>query len=70
MYMSHDVLFCMRIVSHIFQQLSKSPEAILPFDGPLLIREVTVKDAKHLVIQRVGERTEYQFKFEVSITMT
>ena len=54
----------------IFQQLSKSPEAILPFDGPLLIREVTVKDAKHLVIQRVGEHTEYQLKFEVSITVT
>ena len=53
-----------------FQQLSKSAEAMLPFDGPLLIREITVKDFKQLVIQRVGERSEYQLKFEVSVTMT
>ena len=52
----------------LFQQLSKSAEAVVPFDGPLLVREVTVKDAKHIVIQRIGERSEYQLNFEVSIT--
>ena len=51
----------------IFQQLSKSAEAVLPFNGSLLIREIAVKDAKQIVIQRIGERSEYQLKFEVRI---
>ena len=44
---------------------SKSAEAVIGFDGPLLIREVEVKNVKHIHIIRVGEREEYQIKFEV-----
>ena len=54
-------------ISCIFQQLSKSTGAVLSFDGLLLIRETSVKDTKHIVIQKIGERQEYQLKFEVSI---
>ena len=38
---------------------------MIGFDGPLLIREVEAKNVKHIHIMRVGEREEYQLKFEV-----
>jgi len=45
---------------------SKSAEVVIGFDGPLLIREVEAKNVKHIHIMRVGEREEYQLKFEVA----
>ncbi|XP_065907289.1 beta-adrenergic receptor kinase 1-like [Dysidea avara] len=49
------------------QLCSKSAEAMIVFDGPLLIREVEAKNAKHIHILRVGEREAYQLKFEATI---
>ena len=36
-----------------------------PFDGEVLVRELTVKGAKCIQLQKIGERKEHQFKFEV-----
>ena len=63
---SQHILY-LSCISYIFQQFSKSAEYVVPFDGPLLIRETSMKNIKHIVIQKIGERQEYQLKFEVSI---
>lgn len=35
------------------------------FDLEVLVREVTVKGSKCIQLQKIGERKEHQFKFEV-----
>ena len=36
------------------------------FDLEVLVREVTVKGSKCIQLQKIGERKEHQFKFEVT----
>ena len=36
------------------------------FDLEVLVREVTVKGSKCILVQKIGERKEHQFKFEVN----
>lgn len=40
------------------------------FDLEVLVREVTVKGNKCIQIQKIGERKEHQFKFEVGKAVT
>ena len=45
--------------------MSKGVSVAYAFDVEVLVREVTVKGTKCIQIQKIGERKEHQFKFEV-----
>jgi len=45
--------------------MSKGASVAFPFDLEVLVREVMVKGNKCIQVQKIGERKEHQFKFEV-----
>jgi len=47
------------------QAIAKGSGIAFPFDGEVLVRELTVKGAKCIQLQKIGDRKEHQFKFEV-----
>ena len=56
--MSHDHLS--------LQAMGKGGGVAYAFDLEVLVREVTVKGSKCIQLQKIGERKEHQFKFEVT----
>lgn len=46
--------------------MGKGGSIAYAFDLEVLVREVTVKGNKCIQIQKIGERKEHQFKFEVN----
>jgi len=49
------------------QAIAKGNGMAFAFDGEVLVRELTVKGAKCIQLQKIGERKEHQFKFEVHL---
>ena len=47
------------------QAMGKGGGAAYTFDLEILVREVVVKGSKCILMQKIGERKEHQFKFEV-----
>ena len=52
-------------MSHYHQAMGKGGSVAYTFDLEVLVREVTVKGSKCIQLQKIGERKEHQFKFEV-----